>query len=74
MTESGKALAAFGPRAATAPSNVATFPGAAICAREGCGQPFVPRRGGKAQKYCSAGCRSQAWDARHPRITLDRAR
>jgi len=28
---------------------------AAIC--EWCGTPFEPRHGGKAQKFCSAGCR-----------------
>ena len=60
--------------AAAATTNAATLRWGSICAREGCGKPFKPRRGGKPQKYCSARCRSLAWEAMHPRITLDRVR
>ncbi|MGA2384891.1 MAG: hypothetical protein ABSG61_15850 [Gemmatimonadales bacterium] len=74
MSEPAPSEGRFGPVVATAPTNVATLPSGAICAREGCGKPFEPRRGGKPQKYCSARCRSLAWEALHPRITLDRAR
>lgn len=74
MSELPKPVAWSGPVAAGARPNVATLSSGSICAREGCGKPFEPRRSGKPQKYCSARCRSLAWEALHPRITLDRAR
>lgn len=74
LMEPAPSDAGHGPRMATARPNVATLSSGSICAREGCGKPFEPRRSGKPQKYCSARCRSLAWEALHPRITLDRAR
>ncbi len=74
MSEPSLAVAAPGPAPAAPSTNVATLPSGSICAREGCGKRFEPRRGGKPQKYCSRKCRSRDWEAKHPRVTLDRAR
>lgn len=42
----------------------------ATCAREECCHPFVPRRGGRPQKFCSRNCKnvtsSAAWKATNP--------
>lgn len=35
---------------------------------ENCGAEFDPKR--HWQRYCSARCRSRAWDATHPRMAL----
>lgn len=51
--------------------NVAAFVPQAICARKGCGRPFRPRRGGKAQRFCSATCRRLNWERRHPRLGVN---
>lgn len=38
------------------------------CARGGCGKWFMPTR--KWQRFCSAQCRSIAWEDANPRVTL----
>jgi hypothetical protein len=66
---SARRAAEPGPLAEMRRRNVATFLSAPICAREGCGRAFEPRRGGKPQRFCSARCRWLAWEAQHPRAS-----
>ena len=57
-----------------ASQSVATLPSALICARPGCGRPLPQtRRHGSPRRFCSARCRSLAWDAAHPRAHADAA-
>ena len=73
MTGTDRSAPRFARPAGVGQDNAATFLPGPICAREGCGKPFQPRRGGKPQKYCSDQCRWLAWGAKHPRVPVDRA-
>ena len=55
-------------QSAAMPSN------ATICALPGCGNPQPPtvRRRGGHRRFCSAACRSRAWDLAHPPAAAER--
>ncbi len=71
MTGTDRSAQRFARPVGAGQENAATFLPDPICAREGCSRPFHPRRGGKPQRYCSPRCRWLAWEAKHPRVTVD---